>query len=234
MATQSLDRVDRDVTKQCSRCGEPKPLAQFAIHVHGRHGRRPNCKPCGAALTREWAAKNPDKKKTKDGAYYAANRDRLKQRQKESRAANPGHMIAYHKSHVERDRARTVERNHTWRIEHADQLKATKLRYQQANPGWINSLSAARRARKLQATPLWADRSKMKLFYGEAARLTEETGIPHHVDHIIPLKNKYVCGLHCEANLQVIPGPENLAKSNHIWPGMREDHGRYTMSDATV
>jgi hypothetical protein len=41
-----------------------------------------------------------------------------------------------------------------------------------------------------------------------------------HVDHIVPLVSKFVCGLHCEANLQLLPGPENQRKGNRVWPDM--------------
>lgn len=45
--------------------------------------------------------------------------------------------------------------------------------------------------------------------YAEARRLTTETGIPHHVDHIVPIKHG---GLHCPTNLQVLTRAENLKK----------------------
>ena len=50
--------------------------------------------------------------------------------------------------------------------------------------------------------------------YAEAKRLTEETGIPHEVDHEIPLKGRLVSGLHVLANLRVVTRAENRRKSN--------------------
>lgn len=49
-----------------------------------------------------------------------------------------------------------------------------------------------------------------------AERLTRETGIPHQVDHIVPLQSKIVCGLHVEHNLRVITATENARKKNKL------------------
>lgn len=64
------------------------------------------------------------------------------------------------------------------------------------------------------ATPVWASRSAIADVYADCARITEETGVVHHVDHIVPLQGALVCGLHVAWNLQIIPATENLSKSN--------------------
>lgn len=66
------------------------------------------------------------------------------------------------------------------------------------------------------AMPKWDSKEKIKEIYKEAKRLTEETGIIHHVDHIIPVKHPLVCGLHTVKNLRVISWHENLKKSNKL------------------
>lgn len=62
------------------------------------------------------------------------------------------------------------------------------------------------------ATPLWADKDVIDKYYEEASRLGK------HVDHIVPICNDYVCGLHCENNLQLLDPKVNMSKSNHDWP----------------
>lgn len=67
-----------------------------------------------------------------------------------------------------------------------------------------------------RATPRWADKDKIKQIYAERRWLTELTGIMFHVDHIYPIKNPFVCGLHCEFNLQLLEAERNQSKSNNI------------------
>lgn len=65
-------------------------------------------------------------------------------------------------------------------------------------------------------TPKWADTEKMKWFYTERDRLNRETGQTYHVDHIIPIKHKEVCGLNVEFNLQLLTDRDNMMKSNRF------------------
>jgi hypothetical protein len=64
--------------------------------------------------------------------------------------------------------------------------------------------------------PPWADRSEIQKFYDLARDLTVKTGIPHDVDHIIPIQGKLVVGLHLPINLRVIPAKVNRSKGARI------------------
>lgn len=73
--------------------------------------------------------------------------------------------------------------------------------------------------RTKRATPKWADKDNIRAIYEEAVALTVSTGIKHEVDHIVPLTNKLVCGLHVEHNLRVVTFSENRSKSNKFIVG---------------
>lgn len=62
------------------------------------------------------------------------------------------------------------------------------------------------REHRAVATPAWADLSAIGDVYVKA------TALGHHVDHIIPLRGKTVCGLHVECNLQILPPDINRKK----------------------
>lgn len=99
---------------------------------------------------------------------------------------------------------------------HLDRYRA----WSKANPGKTAALRARRRADIIRATPKWADLFEIHAKYKESARLTLDTGVRHHVDHIVPLRGRLACGLHVAHNLQVIPAAENLKKSNRFSPDL--------------
>lgn len=83
-----------------------------------------------------------------------------------------------------------------------------------ANPNVRIEIKARRRARKLNASPKWINKFFISEIYHLAKLREISTGIKWHVDHIIPLVNDKVCGLHCEFNLQLLPATLNLQKHN--------------------
>lgn len=52
--------------------------------------------------------------------------------------------------------------------------------------------------------------------YLAAQSRSVSTGILHHVDHIVPLKNPIVCGLHSWTNIRIVTYYENLSKGNKL------------------
>jgi len=90
--------------------------------------------------------------------------------------------------------------------------------YRAANKAKINALSRRYQAHVRVATPAWANLFFIEEAYHLAKLREQVVGGEWHVDHIIPLRGKLVCGLHVENNLQVIPGTENLRKSAKFTP----------------
>ena len=97
-------------------------------------------------------------------------------------------------------------------------ISSSGRRYARQSLTAERSKVAMRRAGKLEATPVWADGDAILGFYTLANTLSISTGVVHHVDHIVPLNSKLVCGLHCQFNLQVLTSLENLCKGNRDWP----------------
>lgn len=78
-------------------------------------------------------------------------------------------------------------------------------------------------ARKTQerrrATPPWADKLAIQQVYVLAAAWNSAWPDDRvHVDHVVPVKGKAVCGLHVHNNLQILRARDNIAKNNRFEP----------------
>lgn len=116
----------------------------------------------------------------------------------------------------ERNRTRVNALAVSWSRKNSQRKAAAFKKWAQQNQFYLSEQTRRRYARKLNATPIWADKAAMRAVYKEARRLTIETGIPHEVDHIYPLKSDVMCGLHVPANLQVLTKSQNSAKKNRV------------------
>jgi hypothetical protein len=118
------------------------------------------------------------------------------------------------------NRQKLLDRNKKYRADNPDfcKLMANKnMGNQKLYQTSRNSLAAKRRGNKLHATPKWLSKDqliKMGDLYWLCKDLLLISGQEYHVDHIVPLKGKNVCGLHVPWNLQILPSDVNIRKSN--------------------
>jgi 5-methylcytosine-specific restriction endonuclease McrA len=92
--------------------------------------------------------------------------------------------------------------------------------YQKANPEKLTAWWAKRRSSRLNATPAWLTpehHAEITTIYAQAAHQG------WHVDHIVPLQGKRVCGLHVPWNLTILSPCENMAKGNRFDPELGAD-----------
>jgi hypothetical protein len=134
--------------------------------------------------------------------WYERNKELTKERARARDLANP---------------EQAATRKAKWRKENLQQHNAINREWFANNKDKRAAYQGKRKAAQLQRTPKWLTESDLRMIeakYSLAAMLTRETGITHHVDHIIPLQGKKVSGLHVFSNLRVIPGTDNVKKSN--------------------
>lgn len=184
--------------KTCLKCGVEKPRECF-------YARRGACITCVGAVNRERYRANPEKVAAINKAW---------------RDANPGRKTAINKAWAKANPGRVAAINKTWVAANRTKRRTTVKAWRLANPAKVNAQTARRVAAKLQATPAWANTSAIAAVYELATTLTELTGIPHQVDHQVPLRSKLVCGFHVEHNLEVVPAKDNMSKGNRSWPDM--------------
>ena len=132
---------------------------------------------------------------------------------------NKASRNAYREANREKERIR----NREYGKRCAETVKARVKRWRKENPGKERAKSRLREAQKLNACPPWARKGdikkEMQTHYLHAEWLEQVTSQSFHVDHIVPLQNDFVCGLHVPANLMVLEASQNISKNAYWWPG---------------
>ena len=94
-----------------------------------------------------------------------------------------------------------------------DKKSAAQKAWAKNNYDRVLSYNASRRQLSKRATFSGYEK-EIAEFYWLARDLKAITGEDYHVDHIVPLRGKNICGLHVPWNLQVLPSDLNLSKGN--------------------
>jgi hypothetical protein len=212
------------ILRRCPKCAQHKPAESFRSHY---------CAPCRKEYSRQYYLANRDKCIERNREWAEKNREHKNAIDREYRQKNKERVYAKSRAWVERNREKVLEYARKSRALNIDSYRAREAAYREKNRQACNERIKQwkaknpdanvfyfhkRRAAQLQALPMWADLDAISSVYKKA----QEMGAGYHVDHIVPLISKFVCGLHCEANLQVITAEENIRKNNRWWPDMWE------------
>ncbi len=90
-------------------------------------------------------------------------------------------------------------------------------KWRETHPEKAHALSRVSQSARALRAPKWLTeehKKQMSDLYRLANKLTKETGIEHHVDHIYPLQGVLCSGPHVPWNMRVMLGAKNRQKSN--------------------
>jgi len=169
---------------------------------------------------RIWYAKNRDEQNAKRREYRKNNYEKVRASEDAWRQKNPESVSIGKIKERKKYADRYKENARKWYSDNKDHAKERIAAWKRDNPDCVAQINAKRRASKTTATPSWANHGYMKLFYKLAKIEEDRTGRKVQVDHMVPIKSKYVCGLHCEANMQLLFAEDNASKANRHWPDM--------------
>lgn len=162
--------------------------------------------------------------------WLAENKEAARAIQKKSDAKHKADRMAARRAWRAKNAVRETARTRKWVEENPEKAAAAFKKYKDANRDKLRAASRAwyaknstgakqhateRKAYIKRATPKWVgpdERWLMRQAYELAAIRTKAFGFAWHVDHVVPLRGKRVCGLHVPQNLRVIPGAENQTK----------------------
>lgn len=172
--------------------------------VSNKHCRCDKCSKHSAETSRKAYEKNRESRLEYAEQYRKENKDAVRELNARYHQNNRG-LILDRKRQSYRDKPEVdAERGRRWRKENPEKMLARNSR---------------RRAAKRRSIPAWFsewDEFVIQEAYALKYQRQEDTGIEWHVDHMIPLRARNACGLHCAANIQVIPAVMNLNKNNKM------------------
>ena len=129
-------------------------------------------------------------------------------------------LLQYQHEYIKKNQDVIRAKNAIYKAINSEFCKKLTKKWKKTNAGKVNATNKKRRLRQQNATPHWLtddDFWMIEQAYELAQLRTKMLGIKFHVDHILPIKGKTVCGLHVPNNLQVIPALENIRKGNRVF-----------------
>jgi 5-methylcytosine-specific restriction endonuclease McrA len=190
-------------TKQCSKCGEVKPLAEFYNCKRKKDHLTDWCKGCNKASAQRWNQENKEQ--------YNTNAKLFRERHPETVRVNNHEYYSGHK-------AENRESGNRWRDANRDKVRESNRLAKKAHPEQRQADDERRRSRKENAEGNYSANDikkqnkiqKGRCYYcGQKKKLT--------IDHIVPLSRG---GSNWPSNIVLACGSCNSKKHNklpHEW-----------------
>lgn len=190
-------------------------------HVAERRVRDRGCTGCDSAKRARHYRADREAYLVKQRLRQTKNREANCAASLEWKKRNAAVVKSYMDAYRSRNHRALAEADAVRRASDPDKYREMQRRWVRENRGAKNAHTAARMAHVKRATPAWLtpeERQAIVRCYKEAARISDETGVPHQVDHIIPLRGATASGLHVPGNLRVVTAAENARKHNKMMP----------------
>jgi len=110
------------VDKQCSRCGQVKPVEEFGKRPKNKDGLMGWCKACYQVWHREWYQNNKEKVRQKSRNY--AKTEKRQEYLKKYREENKERTREYHKQYYEENKKKHLEQGKQRYYENRDEILA--------------------------------------------------------------------------------------------------------------
>ncbi len=207
------------MNKVCNKCNINKEIKDYEVRTDTNKCRN-SCKLCMAKQRKDRRESNLELYKNRDKEYYIKNKTKINKRSNAYREKNKDKLNTYAVNYRDTHRSSIRKKDREFYNNNKSSICKVKSEYRKRvkhTSGYIITQrikSAKRRALKLNATPSWSESEKIKVLYEKSVWLESLTGLKYNVDHIIPLQNESVCGLHVWWNLQILESKLNFSKGN--------------------
>jgi hypothetical protein len=177
---------------------------------HGHIAERQTGKGVCIACKRDWEKQNTDYFRT----YWAKPKNKERRRESLEKYSISEKRAYAWSAYYAKNKERIIQYQREYQKANKEKIAKASKAYRLKNIAALTAAKANRKRHVKKATPFWADLQRIRLKHKERVAMEKLTGVEHHVDHVIPLQGQNVCGLHVHYNLRVIPATDNMRKSN--------------------
>jgi len=128
---------NEEQTKECTKCGQEKPLSGFYKNKMRRFGVRSQCKVCVLAQMKQYRQENRDKVLEQKKQYRQKNKDKIVEREKQHYQENKDKILEQKKQYYQKNKDKISERVKQYRQENKDKISAQNKQYRQNLPSMI-------------------------------------------------------------------------------------------------